>query len=213
MIPTMKRIAYATNPARAHLMLGLLEENGIRACIQGEALWAARGELPLTSESAPTLWVADEADVDLARQILATHDTPLRSDDSWTCSHCNEASGTQFTNCWNCGAGRDAIAGTSSQIAVDEQSETMSSSTCPSCGGTGRIEHRLLPVALLVCGAFLGFAAIHNLLDPAIYARAHVDHVVARAMFAGAAFLCFYFTPRVRRLPCPCREQWQDENI
>lgn len=57
----MIRVAQSANPLDARLLLGVLESHGIRACIQGEALWAARGELPLTPESARSVWVTDEA--------------------------------------------------------------------------------------------------------------------------------------------------------
>ncbi|MEK6642540.1 MAG: hypothetical protein AABZ08_01415 [Planctomycetota bacterium] len=54
----MIRIAQAANPLDARHLLGVLESRGIRAVIQGEALWAARSELPFTPDSAPTIWVA-----------------------------------------------------------------------------------------------------------------------------------------------------------
>jgi hypothetical protein len=193
-------------------MLGLLEENGIRACIQGEALWGARGELPFTPESAPSVWVAEEADVERARQILATHEPSMRTDAVWTCRQCSEVVETQFAMCWNCGTARDGSAGSaSSPITDDLQTDAREPwPRCSMCGGTGRIERRFMPGVLLACGAMLGFSSIHNLMEVMPLALLRTDLVVSRMFYALAAILCFYFAFKLRSLPCDCGDRQPD---
>jgi hypothetical protein len=56
----MKKVYVAQNPAEAHLVKGMLESNGIRAEVQGEALWGTRGETPVTPDTLPEVWVLDD---------------------------------------------------------------------------------------------------------------------------------------------------------
>lgn len=132
----MKKVYTAGDPVGARLALGLLEENGIEAVIQGEALWAARGELPLTSDSAPSIWVVHDGDAERARELILSKEgvrnpercagcgyqlrsqseslcpecgEPFReTDTAWTCGGCGEQVEGQFTHCWKCGEGRQA---------------------------------------------------------------------------------------------------------
>ena len=223
----MIRVAQPADPLEAQHLLGVLEEHGIRACVQGESLWAARGELPFGPESAPSLWVNDEADAERARQILADHksapqpaycprcgtdlrelddsrcptcDTPLRGADSWTCPNCGEVVETQFTNCWSCGSERGDATTTPSRDAWRpiEAPEPI----CILCDGTGQIEHWFTPTILLASGLFLGFAALRNAFEQGTF---QIDSVLTRALYAVVAVLCLYFARRVRRTACPCR--------
>jgi len=231
------RVAQAADPLDARLLLGVLESYGIRASIQGEALWAARGELPFTPESAPSVWVTDQADARRARQILAEHaarpnpahcpkcgcdlrtasearcpecGAPFRRVGRWTCPHCRECIGTQFTHCWNCGAQRGDIAETLEPIPHDSE-RTAASPPCARCDGTGRIERPLLPIGLVAVGAFLGFAAIRNLIPLDLPAALHDGSLFGRGLFALAAILCFYFARRVRFAACACKAQQDDD--
>lgn len=227
----MIRVAQPADPMEAQHLLGVLEEHGIRAIVQGESLWAARGELPFGPESAPSLWVNDEADAQRARQLLAEHrrspvqsrcpkcgadlreadDTrcpacaaPLRHVESWTCPNCHEEVETQFTNCWSCGLERGDVPVSSPRDprpAADQPT-----STCDQCGGTGRIERWILPAAFIACGLFLAFAALRNALDLSSGRDVPMNTFLTRALFAGGAVLCLYFARKVRRTACPCRE-------
>lgn len=125
----MKRVATAADPIQAHLMRDMLQDHGINAVVQGDALWGARGELPFTEESAPSIWVADEEDAARAKSLIEQfrpknspnrcpacgHDLrevdaatcpecgkPLRVTSYWRCPTCGETSETQFTQCWKC---------------------------------------------------------------------------------------------------------------
>lgn len=130
----MKKVASATDPLHASLLIGVLEDHGIEAIVQGEALWGARGELPLTPESAPSIWVVRDEDAQPALEALAKHEvdknvavcracgcdlrgrtdaqcpecgTSLPESDNWNCADCGERSAAQFTHCWSCGLPRD----------------------------------------------------------------------------------------------------------
>jgi Putative prokaryotic signal transducing protein len=66
----MKKVYVAQNPAEAHLVKGMLESNGIRAEVQGEALWGTRGETPVTPETLPEVWVLDDDEEEEAVRLV-----------------------------------------------------------------------------------------------------------------------------------------------
>jgi hypothetical protein len=91
----------------------LLESAGIWAEIRNEQLFGARGELPVSPEDMPSVWIRD-SDASRALQILEEADTEAtHSDPAWMCSQCGETLEPQFTTCWNCGADRPTKEGES----------------------------------------------------------------------------------------------------
>ena len=132
----MIKVYSASDPADAHLVAAILDGHGIAAIVQGEALWSARGELPLSPGSAPSVWVADDGDAERARSVIETeHGRPnpthcekcgydlqglseprcpecgqpftrVEAGPPWTCPQCCEQVEGQFTQCWKCGAER-----------------------------------------------------------------------------------------------------------
>ncbi len=66
----MKQVFVARNPAEAHLVQGMLESRGIRAEVRGEALWGTRGEIPLTPDSLPSVWVLDDLQLPEAIRVV-----------------------------------------------------------------------------------------------------------------------------------------------
>lgn len=132
----MIEVFSARDPDEAHLVKALLEEHGIIAIVQGEALWSARGGLPLGPASAPALWVPDDGDAPRARHVIATLYGPpnpthcascgydlqglpeprcpecgqpfrrVGPSSPWRCAQCGEEREGQFTQCWRCGAAR-----------------------------------------------------------------------------------------------------------
>ncbi|MBI5762210.1 MAG: DUF2007 domain-containing protein [Planctomycetes bacterium] len=223
----MIRIAQSANPLEARHIQGVLEEHGIRASIQGEALWGVRGELPFTAESAPSIWVADEADAARAKQILAEHAAPanpthcrycghdlhgitepacpnckmpFRKVGTWTCPECHEHIGTQFTHCWSCNRERGDTAET-----VTAQ-ESAIASPCEHCNGTGYTGGFLAPFILFGFGLFFAYAALHELVELTPVLAIQPNRLVGRLLFALLAAACFLVANRSRQTPCTCTE-------
>ncbi len=65
----MKQVYVAKNPADAHLLKGLLEGEDIQAIVRGEFLWGTRGEVPITPETCPTVWVINDSDYERAMEL------------------------------------------------------------------------------------------------------------------------------------------------
>jgi hypothetical protein len=103
----MIRVYTAADPADARMLCDLLNDNGVRAVVQGEALWGARGEIPMGPTTAPSVWI-EEADVERARVLIADYESrPAAHSPSWKCPNCGERVGGQFSQCWKCGAQRE----------------------------------------------------------------------------------------------------------
>jgi hypothetical protein len=103
----MTQIFVARHPTEAHLIKGVLEAAGIPAEVQGERLFAVRGEVPVTPDTQPTVWVADEQAA-AARAVIADSSQAgadaAGTGETWTCPQCGEQVEPQFAACWNCGA-------------------------------------------------------------------------------------------------------------
>jgi len=106
----MRQIYSAEHPTEAHMVRGILEAKGIECVVRGEILFGARGELPVTPETAPSVWVVEEARYTEARRIVAQYEKANRRDapegQGWQCQSCKEMLEGQFTHCWQCGAPR-----------------------------------------------------------------------------------------------------------
>jgi hypothetical protein len=99
----LKRIYSSFNLAAVHHAKNLLATEGIRAVVRNEYLSSAMGDLP-PAECQAELWLLDPRDAARAEQLLFHHE-PQGED--WTCA-CGERSGPQFSQCWRCGAYRQA---------------------------------------------------------------------------------------------------------
>ena len=55
-------------------MKGLLERQGIDAEVRGEALFGLRGEIPITSDTLPTVWVMKDAQLKRALEFVADYE-------------------------------------------------------------------------------------------------------------------------------------------
>ena len=102
----MVQVYSAENPTEAHYLKGLLESQGIQCDVRGESLFGARGELPITTETAPSLWIFDNSKLMEARAVIKDYENLKKKDTSdqptWKCISCGEESEIQFTECWNC---------------------------------------------------------------------------------------------------------------
>jgi len=105
----MKQVYIADDPTEAHLVKGILEQYGISCEIRGEALWIARGQLPLTSETLPTIWIFDDNRFEEATELTERFQKGTLTENTgagWKCPECGEEVEGQFTECWQCGANR-----------------------------------------------------------------------------------------------------------
>jgi hypothetical protein len=105
----LKKVYVAKNPADAHLLKGLLEGENIEAEVRGEFLYGVRGEVPITPDTCPSVWVMDDADYDRAMELVSAFregepPNPVEGK-PWRCS-CGEENERQFTECWSCGKAR-----------------------------------------------------------------------------------------------------------
>jgi hypothetical protein len=107
------QVYLAADPLEAHLVKGLLESAGIEAAVGGEALFAVRGAVPMTTETLPSVWVVQEDTVARARELIDEYKQGRQpgGDDArpWRCASCGEQQESQFTNCWQCGATRPGL--------------------------------------------------------------------------------------------------------
>jgi hypothetical protein len=78
----MIEIYRAANPVQAHLLRGILENEGIEAAVVGESLFSVRGEAPITTETLPIVAVSREEDVARARAIAVAFDQGKPLEDS-----------------------------------------------------------------------------------------------------------------------------------
>jgi hypothetical protein len=120
----MKHVYTARDGLDANFLRGLLEGEGVRAVVQGEALEETWGSLNLTSESLPSVWV-DDVDLPRADGIVAEYreraaaraDAPAGRGNAdgghttWACQNCGCRVEEQFTRCWRCGHDRVASQG------------------------------------------------------------------------------------------------------
>ena len=106
----MKRVYIATNPANANLLKGVLEGMDIQTIVQGEFLWGTRGEIPVTPETSPSVWVIDDTDYDRAMEIINNFQAEEKNSNlkviEWKCNKCGESNEGQFSECWQCGTSR-----------------------------------------------------------------------------------------------------------
>jgi len=105
----LKKVYIAKNPADAHLLKGLLEGENIEAEVRGEFLYGVRGEVPITPDTCPSVWVMDDSDYDKAMELVSIfregESTKPIGGEPWRCS-CGEENEGQFTECWSCGKAR-----------------------------------------------------------------------------------------------------------
>ena len=111
----MKQVYSVPEPAEAHIVKGVLESNGIQCEIRGENLAGLRGLLPISGETAPSIWIFEDTKYDEARMIIKEYEQTKLNEPAnavaWVCSFCGEESDSEFTECWKCGTSRMAESG------------------------------------------------------------------------------------------------------
>lgn len=104
----MKVVYSASNLVMVAHYRSLLESHGVPSRIRNEFLAGAAGELPPV-ECWPQLCVEDRFEAK-AREVLAISMSAVAAGDGrpeWICCGCGESIENQFTECWQCGSGRD----------------------------------------------------------------------------------------------------------
>ena len=105
----MQRIFVARNVTEAHIVSGMLNAAGIKAEVRGQYLAGGYGELPITVETMPSVWIGDPAQSANARSLIAEYERPTTAKGvPWRCEQCGEGHAGQFTACWKCGRERRA---------------------------------------------------------------------------------------------------------
>lgn len=126
----MEKLYAARDGMEAHFLRQVLEEHGIPAQVLGENLGAARGDLPLTAETLPAVWVAREnvqAALTVVRQF--TSEQGAERGEPWTCPVCG-AQG-EMSCCWRCGSTRDG------QVDPDFEPAVVPTTADPACRRCG----------------------------------------------------------------------------
>ncbi len=99
----MKKVYSSLNRLQVHHARNLLEIEGVRCIVLNEHMAGAMGEVSFL-DCEVQLWVREERDAARAAAILAAG-CAAQPGPPWRCA-CGEQLDGQFTQCWNCGAGR-----------------------------------------------------------------------------------------------------------
>ena len=79
--------------------------------MQGDQLYHLLGELPLSQETIPSVWINDDSKFSIAELIIdkykKTEAENISEEITWTCPSCGEGLYEQFTSCWKCGTLRE----------------------------------------------------------------------------------------------------------
>jgi putative signal transducing protein len=98
----LKKVYSAESGLEVAMIKGMLEQEGINCLLKNHLLSGALGEIP-AFECWPELWITDDNDLSLARDIVAAAISPLQpSSGFWHCA-CGEKLEAQFSACWKCG--------------------------------------------------------------------------------------------------------------
>lgn len=97
----------AANLQDAHILLGLLEVQGIEARILNASAQGGLGEIPF-SQAYPEIWLHHVRDVERASAVIRAFEQPSPRHADVRCAGCGEENPGSFDICWNCGATLDA---------------------------------------------------------------------------------------------------------
>ncbi|MDV7102992.1 DUF2007 domain-containing protein [Vibrio sp. TH_r3] len=101
------KIFSASNPTEAHIICGLMKQQNIQAEVRDEGLFSLKGELPLTNDTDPYVWLIDLDKLQQARVLINEYEDQQHDLVDWQCEKCGEQNEGQFALCWRC-AGEQA---------------------------------------------------------------------------------------------------------
>jgi len=103
----LQRIYVARNVSEAHIVSGMLNAAGITAEVRGHYLAGGYGELPISADTLPSVWITDASQAGNAKALIADYEHPGSGrGQAWRCEQCGEVHAAQFTACWKCGRER-----------------------------------------------------------------------------------------------------------
>ena len=102
----MVKIMVSQSLVEIEALKARLEEAGISCLVKNQYTSSLAGEVPF-AEVFPELWVTQDGDVSRAKELLQQWREGEANGSAWTCHKCGEHHGSQYTDCWKCGAARD----------------------------------------------------------------------------------------------------------
>lgn len=100
----MHRLYSASDLQEAHLIAGLLRQEGIPVYVFNENAVGGMGEIPFT-QTWPEIWLEDERDRPRAEALIARFERSSDTDRAPVlCTSCAEENPGGFEICWKCGA-------------------------------------------------------------------------------------------------------------
>ena len=70
----MTKVFIANDPVEAHFVRSLLEQEGIAAEVRGEALFGLRPRIGIASDTLPSVWITDDAQLTEALELVADYE-------------------------------------------------------------------------------------------------------------------------------------------
>lgn len=98
-----KKLYETGNLQEAEILKGQLERAGFKVFIKGVYLLGALGDVPVGTETNPSIWI-NQNDFKKAKHFLdELHSESRRHKSQWGCPKCGQTVDGNFLTCWNCG--------------------------------------------------------------------------------------------------------------
>ena len=76
----MNRVFVAHDPIEAYFVKDLLTRDGIAAEVKGDALFGLRPEIGISSDSLPSVWITNDAQLKEALDLVAEYERDKKTD-------------------------------------------------------------------------------------------------------------------------------------
>lgn len=97
----MRKLYECRDRLQAQMLHDALAAHHLETVVLGDYLSGAAGEL--SALQFPVLWLLEDADYSLARQLIEQYlEQPAGDSPPWRCVHCGEWVDAGFELCWNC---------------------------------------------------------------------------------------------------------------